>query len=99
MPSAEGTRDKKVDKRRKKNYILNNRQQQKIIKTKHIVTCDNNYNYNNSNNDNEKRSRTLPTRTCGGLVTFFVSAHVAGFLVGSQHDHGETTQRRSDDGE
>lgn len=34
----------------------------------------------------------LPTRTCGGLVTFFVRAHVAGFLVGSQHDHHATTK-------
>lgn len=37
-------------------------------------------------------SYLLPgTRTCGGLVTFFVRAHdvVAGFHDGSQHGHGE----------
>jgi len=40
-------------------------------------------------------------RTCGGLVTFFVRAHVAGLLVGSQHGHdgSDEMQRRSGDGD
>jgi len=83
---------KKCRQTKNKKKLLNLK---KIGNSKSIIkkTKFSNIKYLNNN------FRTLPTRTCGGLVTFFVRAHVAGFLDGSQHGHSETTQRRSDDGE